>query len=176
MEKKEPSRRKRAQPIAAARFKLARHILVAEDDIYALELNLRALAKAGYKVAAANDGEAAWAALDVFHYDLVVTDNCMPKMSGIELLEKMRVAHLATPVIMATGALPEAEFAAKPWLEPAAILLKPYTSEGLVAVVEKVLHATDALREDIMRRARSTRKRSAKSSPALSASSLSIGE
>ncbi|MGZ4964370.1 MAG: response regulator transcription factor, partial [Limisphaerales bacterium] len=114
------------RPTAVRRFQLPRHILVVEDDIYILHLNLKGLAKAGYKVAAAHNGEVAWAALQVFTYDLVVTDNCMPNMSGVELLQKMRDAHINPPIMMATGALPENEFAAKPWLRPIAILIKPY--------------------------------------------------
>jgi DNA-binding NarL/FixJ family response regulator len=84
-------------------------------------------------------------------------------MSGVELLERMRAAHLSAPVIMATSAVPEAEFAAKPWLQPTAILLKPYTIAQLVAAVNEVLHTTDALRDEIVRHERAAGKRSAKS-------------
>jgi len=175
MTRKEPSRRESARRTTATRFKLPRHILVAEDDSYTLDLNLRGLTEAGYKVAAAHDGQVAWETLQVFRYDLVVTDNCMPRMSGVELIEKMRAAHILHPVIMVTGAVPEAEFAAKPWLQPTAVLLKPYTIPELVAAVNKVLHATDAMHEEIEHRERSFRKRSAKSAPSMSVSPPSTG-
>ena len=40
------------------------------------------------------------------HYDLLITDNSMPKVTGIELLKKIHTANLALPVIMATGISP----------------------------------------------------------------------
>ncbi len=54
----------------------------------------------------------------------------MPKVTGVELLQKLHDARLALPVIMATGTIPEAEFARYPWLRPNATLLKPYTTRS----------------------------------------------
>ena len=98
---------------------------------------------------AAEDGAEAWDALQLNSYDLLVTDNNMPKVPGIELLKKMYDAHLALPVIMATGTLPKDEFTRYPWLQPAATLLKPYTITELLGTVNKVLRATDSDRVQI---------------------------
>jgi len=114
-------------------------ILVVEDDISIRQLNTEGLRRSGYEVDAAEDGEAAWDALQLESYDLVITDNSMPKVTGVELLEKLRAARLTLPVIMATGALPTAVFARCPWLQPDATLLKPYTSAELLRTVKKVL-------------------------------------
>jgi DNA-binding NtrC family response regulator len=77
----------------------------------------------------------------VNHYDLLVTDNEMPKLSGVELLKKVHAADLALPVIMATGKFPSKECARQPWLQPAVTLLKPYTFNELVGAVQIVLLA-----------------------------------
>ena len=114
-----------------------------EDDHAIRQLNTEMLKRSGYEVDAAEDGAAAWAALNNHSYDLLVTDNVMPKVTGVELLKKLRAARLALPVIMATGALPTQEFARYPWLEPAATLLKPYTAAELLRTVKKVLREAD---------------------------------
>ena len=119
------------------------HILVAEDDIFFRRLNTEVLERSGYDVDAAADGAAAWQALNTDGYDLLITDNSMPKVSGVELLKKLRAARMTLPVIMATGILPTEEFIRFPWLQPAASLLKPYTGEEMLRMVKKVLREVD---------------------------------
>jgi len=41
---------------------------------------------------------------------------------------------------MATGTLTKEEFIRQPWLQPAAMLPKPYTAEEMLRTVKKVLH------------------------------------
>ena len=118
-------------------------ILVVEDDPVILLLNTRMLKRSGYEVDAAEDGAAAWEALHAGSYDLLITDNVMPKVTGVMLLEKLRAARMTLPVIMATSALPTALFARGPWLQPVATLLKPYTSAELLRTVKKVLREAD---------------------------------
>ncbi len=125
------------------------HILVVEDDIFFRRLNTEVLVGSGYEVDAAADGVAAWQALNTEGYDLLITDNSMPKMSGVELLKKLRGARMALPVIMATGTFPTEEFARYPWLQPTAALLKPYTGEQMLRTVKKVLREADSHRRPL---------------------------
>ncbi len=122
-------------------------ILVADDDEDIRRLNIDILTLSGYRVDAAEDGAVAWDNLQRNNYDLLITDNNMPKVSGFELLKKLRAGRMALPVIMASGTLPAEEFMQSPWLQPTATLLKPFTSDELLGTVRKVLHATDNVRE-----------------------------
>ena len=119
--------------------KPAHRILVVEDDEDIRRSNAEVLAHSGYHVDAAEDGAAAWDTLQRNKYDLLVTDNDMPKVSGIELLHKLHAAHIALPVIMATGRLPQEEFTQCPWIQPAALLIKPYSFHELLETVRQVL-------------------------------------
>src|ERR1035441_3653861 len=92
-------------------------ILVVEDDAAIRRLNTEILTCSGYQVDAAGDGAAAWDALQRNNYDLVVTDNDMPKVTGIELIKKLQDTQMNLPVIMATGTLPDEEFARYPCLQ-----------------------------------------------------------
>ena len=119
-------------------------ILVVEDEEDIRRLNAEVLKSSGYHVDAAADGTAAWEALCADNYDLMITDNSMPKLTGVDLLKKLRSARMALPVIMATGTMPQEEFKRYPWLQPTATLVKPYTIEELLGTVRVVLRATDS--------------------------------
>lgn len=124
-------------------------ILVVEDDKLIRRLNAEVLTYSGYQVDTAEDGAAAWDAFQLNSYDLMVTDNDMPRMTGMDLLKKLHAARMVLPVIMATGTLPQEELDWHPWLQIHATLLKPYTFEELLATVKEVLRATTEVRGEI---------------------------
>ncbi len=121
----------------------SRHrILVVEDERDLRQITAEVLIDAGYQVDVAENGAAAWDALQLAQYDLLITDQFMPKLSGVELLKKIHAAHMTLPVIMATGYLPTWEFALHTWLQPVKMLLKPYSFEKLLSMVKNVLNQT----------------------------------
>jgi len=124
-------------------------ILVVDDEAAIRRLVTGTLIDSGYRVDAAEDGADAWEALQVQRYDLLITDNNMPRVTGIELLQKLHATRRALPVIMATGTLPKEEFTRAPWLKPAATLLKPYTLKELRETVKSVLHTLGGNQERV---------------------------
>ena len=116
-------------------------ILVVEDDDDIRKLNTEALLQSGYAVDAAEDGAVAWEALQLNDYDLLITDNQMPRLSGVELLHKIHIARKKLPVILVTGAPPTEELKSHPWMKVEAMLLKPYTFEEFLTTVKSILHA-----------------------------------
>jgi DNA-binding response OmpR family regulator len=118
------------------------HILVVDDDTDIRQLSSDVLIHSGYEVDAAADGAAAWEALQIKDFDLLITDHNMPRLTGVELVRKLRSARMALPVIMATGRLPTEELAQNPPLQLAAMLPKPFSVEELLGIVTKVLRAT----------------------------------
>ena len=120
-----------------------RRILVVDDDTDTRQLSVDLLVDSGYDVEAANDGAAGWKALQATQYDLVITDNKMPVMTGIEMIEKLRDADMLLPVIMATQFPPVDVFHRKPWLIPDATLERPFTNNELLALVTRILGRDD---------------------------------
>jgi DNA-binding response OmpR family regulator len=119
---------------------LPHRILVVDDDPFVRHLNIMILNGAGYRVDAAEDGVVAWDLLRINRYDLLVTDNNMPEVSGFELIKKLRAAGMALPVVMATGKPPEEDCTPYLWLQLAVtLLLKPYTAEEFLGTVKKAL-------------------------------------
>ena len=57
----------------------------------------------GYEVGTASDGKSAWDELRTNKYHLVITDQRMPELSGLELLAKIRAERLPVGVIVLTA-------------------------------------------------------------------------
>jgi DNA-binding NtrC family response regulator len=117
----------------------AHRILVVEDEADIRWVNTLALTDSGYHVDNAENGAVAWDILQLKRYHLLITDNEMPKVSGVELLKNIHAARMGVLVIMATGTLPHEQFARYPWIRPVGMLIKPYTLEELLGAVKKVL-------------------------------------
>jgi DNA-binding NtrC family response regulator len=78
-------------------------ILIADDDDNLRRVLEFQLEEAGFKVLSAADGSEA---LDLFtsnEVDSVITDLRMPKVSGLELLEKIKALNGETPVVVVTA-------------------------------------------------------------------------
>jgi DNA-binding response OmpR family regulator len=118
-------------------------ILVVDDNRDTRQLNTKMLMSSGYDVEGVRDGAAGWEALQTSDYDLVITDNHMPRMTGLEMIEKLNSARMTIPIIMATANLPTDEFVRRPWLKPDATLQRPFTNADLLAVVRNVLGTHD---------------------------------
>ena len=67
---------------------LPQRILVVDGDPLIRQVNSEVLIYSGYHVDAADDGAAAWDALRVNNYDLLITDNDLPRVTGVELLRR----------------------------------------------------------------------------------------
>src|ERR1044071_2825433 len=87
----------------------AQKILVVEDEMDIRRIYAELLIRSGYGVDTAEDGEAGWKMLhavrhDPGSYDLLITDNNMPRLSGLDLIKKLRSARMTLPIILASGA------------------------------------------------------------------------
>lgn len=117
-------------------------ILFVDDNRTVREAAATVLIGFGYQVDAAEDGEAAWKALHATRYDLLITDHVMPKLSGVELVKKMRAAQMTLPVVLVSATFPTEELDQHPWLQLAATLMKPFTIDELLETVRAALSAT----------------------------------
>ena len=104
-------------------------ILVVDDDYLVLLGTVSMLASSGHTVLEATSGpEALGIVRDTDDIDVVLTDQKMPEMTGIELAETLRERGLHMPVILVTGYSDIAELEHP---EIAACLIKPYSSKAL---------------------------------------------
>ncbi|HEV3370291.1 MAG TPA: response regulator transcription factor [Acidimicrobiales bacterium] len=78
-------------------------VLVAEDDEGLRSVLERGLRENGYAVDAAVDGEQALRYLDTYEYEVAILDWRMPKLSGLEVIRRLRLRGAALPVLMLTA-------------------------------------------------------------------------
>lgn len=84
-------------------------ILHAEDDRFTSMSVARLLTVKGYRVASADDGRDALAEF-LSHpeaYDLIITDQSMPSLTGVEWLQAIRDTGFAGKIIVFASALPD---------------------------------------------------------------------
>jgi PAS domain S-box-containing protein len=77
-------------------------ILVVDDEIGPRE-SLRMILKPSYEIATADSGETALKTLPAFNPDLVFMDIKMPKMDGIELLQRIKAMDPTIEAVMITA-------------------------------------------------------------------------
>ncbi len=127
------SRASRPAPAAAHR------LLLVDNDPVIRETVALLLSRTGYRVACATDGEAGWAALCAERFDLLITDHEMPKLTGLDLLRRLRAGPLPLPTIMISGFIPWDEPDLKSLLRPGAAIEKPFSFAVLLAHVRELL-------------------------------------
>lgn len=117
-------------------------ILLVEDNFALSGVICFNLARAGYQVTAVNNGREAMEALQRGRFDLVLSDQQMPKMTGIQLCEHLREMpdHAHTPFILLTAKCMELDVAKlRQRLGMAAALPKPFSPTELLALIEETL-------------------------------------
>jgi DNA-binding NtrC family response regulator len=114
-------------------------ILVVDDEEIMREFLRETLTRSGYTVGIAADGDAALAALAADPYRLVLLDIAMPKRTGIETLDEIRMLWPDLPVVMMTayGTVDSAVLA----MRNGAVdyLQKPFDADAIETVVERIL-------------------------------------
>ena len=121
------------------------HILVAEDDTDISALLSAKLRDAGHSVLVANDGQEALERMQEkpAHYDLLITDSMMPRLTGFELVEHVRREGFSGKIIMASAfATMDPQVVEQSHLVDKT-LQKPYTMRELQQTVDEVCFAPE---------------------------------
>jgi len=78
-------------------------VLIVDDDPGIRETISQIIGELGYSCNTASDGHDALAMLDSGPYLCVFTDIMMPKMTGLELIKRIKTRELTLPIIVITG-------------------------------------------------------------------------
>lgn len=115
-------------------------ILLAEDDLLILEVIRTCLMRAGYEVLAAREGQEA---LDLFmrfadDLGLILTDVAMPKLSGVELVRRIRKIKPHARIVLMSGEAEASREQQLATLEPPRppLLKKPFAVKDLMAIIQ----------------------------------------
>ncbi|MFO1446943.1 MAG: response regulator [Opitutaceae bacterium] len=117
-----------------------RSILVLDDDLAVRNALVETMRRAGYAVASAADGEEGWNALRRAEHDLVITDHDMPRLTGLDLVRRMRACRMDLPVILVSGRMPWEEPDLARVLIPGTAMEKPFRLADLLSTVRALLY------------------------------------
>jgi two-component system response regulator AtoC len=125
-----------------------KQILVVDDEANLRRVLSAQLARDGYEVHTAEDGEAGLAFLKEHHIDLVITDLRMPRLDGMDLLRAALRDDPSRPVVMLTahGTVDNAVEALKTGAFD--YITKPFDQHEVRVVVKKALRTRDLASAD----------------------------
>ena len=112
-------------------------ILVADDDAGVRRLLREVLQDDGYDVIEARDGADALDRLREATPDVLLLDVMMPRLSGWDVLDRLKRMHLDLPVGIITAAQDSSVEADRAGV--AARLLKPFTVDAVLSTVERLV-------------------------------------
>ncbi|MBU0988148.1 MAG: response regulator, partial [Proteobacteria bacterium] len=115
-------------------------ILLVDDEQFFVDLGAKILTNLGYDVITATES---LTALEIFisqpdRFDLVITDQTMPKMTGLELSRKLHAVRPNLPVIICTGFSEIINGKTAKQIGVSHILYKPATRRDMALAVKKV--------------------------------------
>jgi two-component system OmpR family response regulator len=129
-----------SKPLAPVR------VLVVDDDKAICEYRETFLSKDGFEVKTLNDPSGAPEEVKNGGYHLVVLDLMMPKMDGLQVLERIRKVDNDVAVVIFTG-YPSLETAVQSMkLDAVDYLKKPFNPEEFRVVVDRVMRKKGLLR------------------------------
>ena len=115
-------------------------ILIIEDDPAISNLICTTLKREGYNCMCANDGRKGADLIERNRFDLVLLDLMLPEISGLELLEFIRLNDMPVMIISAMGQVQDRIRGLKMGADD--YLVKPFQIGELLARVESILRRT----------------------------------
>lgn len=114
-------------------------ILIVDDEKKIRKSLSGLLEDNGYEVATACSGPECLQIMSTQHFDLIILDIIMPKMSGIEVLQKVKEKYKDTQVIMITGYANKEKANASFHLNACDFIEKPFESKEILNSIARCL-------------------------------------
>ena len=128
---------------------MSARILIVDDEEIVIRSCLRILSNGDYEVEAAQDGWEALRKIDENDYDVLILDIMMPKIDGMEVLQRVKETHPDVDVIMVTGHSQIETAVRSMKLGAFDYLPKPFDPDELELIVERALERRRLLRENL---------------------------
>ena len=122
-------------------------LLWADDEIELLRAHLLFLEKKGYEVVTVTNGTDAIDKCRENNFDLVLLDEMMPGLSGLETLQKIKDILPAVPVVMVTKSEEEDIMDQAIGSKIADYLIKPVNPNQILLTLKKNIHRNEILTE-----------------------------
>ena len=122
-------------------------ILWADDEIELLKAHIIFLEKKGYEVVTVSNGMDALDQCKQRNFDLIMLDEMMPGLSGLETLQRIKEIQPATPVVMCTKSEEENIMEQAIGSKIADYLIKPVNPSQILLTLKKNIHRKEIVSE-----------------------------
>ena len=122
-------------------------LLWVDDEIELLKAHILFLEKKGYEVETASNGQDALDRCATTAYDLILLDENMPGLSGLETLARIKETSPATPVVMVTKSEEENIMDQAIGSKIADYLIKPVNPTQILLALKKNIHKKEIVAE-----------------------------
>ncbi len=126
-------------------------LLLIEDETKVAEFVARGLRAERFAVDVSRDGEAGWEMASTYQYDLVILDLMLPKLSGIDVLRRIRRQSSHVPVLVLTARDGTAEKVENFEAGADDYLTKPFAFAELLVRVKALLRRGATDRSSVLR-------------------------
>lgn len=126
---------------------MAYRLLWADDEIELLSPHIIFLQGKGYEVTKVTNGPDAIEACRNEAFDLILLDENMPGLTGLETLSRIKELHPATPVVMVTKSEEEDIMEQAIGSKIADYLIKPVNPHQILLVLKKNIHSKEIVAE-----------------------------
>jgi two-component system alkaline phosphatase synthesis response regulator PhoP len=119
-------------------------ILVVDDELNIIKSLSDLLAASGYEVITAMDGKAGIELAEKAKPDLILLDIMMPKISGLELLKKMKSKekHAHVPIIIVSAKSDVDTLSEAMWNYADKYITKPYDPQDILKSIQSSLSSS----------------------------------
>jgi two-component system cell cycle response regulator CtrA len=126
-------------------------ILLIEDDLSTAESNERILKKADLNTYVTDSGEEGIDLAKLYDYDLILLDLSLPDINGYDVLRKLRMSRIETPILILTG-LDGAESKVRGFGAGADdYLTKPFNRDELIARIHAIVRRSKGHAQSVIK-------------------------
>ena len=122
---------------------MSKRALIVDDNLALARVTQFALDRAGFETQTARNGRLALEAAKLMQFDVVVTDQQMPELTGVELCRELRKLpeYVDCPIILLTAKGLELELPRlREELGISGVFSKPFSPAAVVKAVEDLLN------------------------------------
>ena len=123
------------------------NILWVDDEIELLKPHILFLTAKGYEIETANNGFDAVEMIQQTHFDLIILDEMMPGITGLDTLQRIKDINPSVPVVMITKSEQESIMDRAVGSKISDYLIKPVNPNQVLMSIKKCVHSRQLVTE-----------------------------
>ncbi len=119
-------------------MELGPYILFAEDDPDTRQITVLLLKQQGFRVCVAEDATDLLNLAGLKSFDILLLDNWLPELTGVELCRRIREFDQTTPILFCSGVVTNPEIEAALAAGAQGYIAKPFDADDLIQTIRSL--------------------------------------